>query len=95
MSDAEKSRGLGLRASRSLLRAGCGWKAASRASRFESPPDPTLEQGEKVVAIAPTTRSASFATAAVDVVKGAGLRCDRHARHERVDPAVPERGGLD
>lgn len=87
VSDAEKSQGLGLRALASLFSGRLRLEGGFARSRFESPPDPTLEQGERVVPIATTTRSASFATAAVDVVKSTGgFGATVTLRHERVDP---------
>ena len=87
VSDAEKSRGLGVRALANLFAGRLRLEGGFARSRFESPADPTLEQGEKVVPIATTTRSASFATAAVDVVKSAGgFGATVTFRHERVDP---------
>lgn len=87
VSDAEKSRGGGLRALLNLLSGRLRLEGGFSRSRFESPADPTLEQGEDVVPIATTTRSASYAIAALDVVKGAGpFSATVTFRHERVDP---------
>ncbi len=87
VSDAEKSRGAGVRAVASLFSGRLRLEGGYSRSRFESPPDPTLDQGGKVVPIAPTTRSASYATASLDVVKGAGpFAATVTFRHERVDP---------
>ena len=61
-------------------------------NRFEAPPDPLLEQGVKVVPLAPTWRSASFASANVDVLKGVTLGVSTPVtftlayRRERIDP---------
>ncbi len=87
VSDAEKSRGVGLRALLNLFGGRLRLEGGFSRSRFESPPDPTLEQGENVVPIAATTRSASYTVAALDVVKGAGpFSATVTFRHERVDP---------
>jgi len=87
VSDAEKSRGLGLRGLASLLSGRLRLEGGFARSRFESPSDPLLEQGQKVVAIAPTTRSASFANLAFDVLKNAGpFTVTVGFHHERVDP---------
>ncbi|HTS03081.1 MAG TPA: hypothetical protein VMN04_11195 [Thermoanaerobaculia bacterium] len=87
VTDTERSRGLGVRALASLLAGRLRLEGGFARSRFESPPDPSLEQGQKVVPIAPTTRSASFATLAADVVKGSGpFALSVNVSHERVDP---------
>lgn len=87
VSDAEKSLGFGVRALASLFAGRLRLEGGFARSKFTSPSDPLLEQGERVVPIAPTTRSASYATAALDVVKGAGPFALAVAlRHERVDP---------
>lgn len=87
VSDAERSLGLGVRALASLFAGRLRLEGGFARSRFTSPSDPTLEQGERVVPLAPTTRSASYATAALDVVKGAGpFSLGIALRHERVDP---------
>jgi hypothetical protein len=87
VSDAEKSDGVGLRALASLFAGRLRLEGGFARSKFTSPSDPLLEQGEKVVSIAPTTRSASYANAALDVVKGAGpFTLGFALRHERVDP---------
>ncbi|MBK9064376.1 MAG: hypothetical protein IPL89_14455 [Acidobacteria bacterium] len=87
VSDAEKSQGLGVRALASLVSGRLRLEGGFARSRFESPPDPTLEKGETVVPIATTTRSALYANAALDVVKGAGpFSATVSFRHERVDP---------
>jgi hypothetical protein len=87
VSDAEKSDGVGVRALASLFAGRLRLEGGFARSKFTSPSDPLLEQGEKVVAIAPTTRSATYANAALDVVKGAGpFTLGVAFRHERVDP---------
>jgi hypothetical protein len=87
VSDAEKSLGVGVRALMSLLAGRLRLEGGYARTRFESPPDPTLEQGEKVVPIDPTTRSAFYAIASADVVKGAGpFGATVTLRHEQVDP---------
>src|SRR5262249_29163945 len=87
VSDAEKSRGFGFRALANLFAGRERLEGGFSRSRFESPPDPTLEQGTKVVPLDPTTRSAYYAIAAVDVVKGLGpFSATVTLRHERVDP---------
>ncbi|MCM3875847.1 MAG: hypothetical protein NEA02_05450 [Thermoanaerobaculia bacterium] len=87
VSDAEKSLGFGARALASLFAGRLRLEGGFARSKFTSPSDPLLEQGEKVVPIAPTTRSASYANAALDVVKGTGpFTLGVAFRHERVDP---------
>lgn len=86
VSDAEKSRGFGVRALANLFAGRLRLEGGFARSRFESPPDPTLEQGERVVPIAPTTRSASYAIAALDIVKTTSFGATVTFRHERVDP---------
>jgi hypothetical protein len=87
VTDTEKSRGLGVRVLANLFSGRLRLEGGFARSRFESPPDPTLEQGQTVVPIAATTRSASFANVALDVVKGAGpFALAVTFSHERVDP---------
>ena len=87
VSNAEKSQGLGVRALANLFSGRLRLEGGFARTRFESPPDPLLEQGQTVVPIATTTRSASYANAALDVVKGAGpFSATVSVRHERVDP---------
>ncbi len=87
VTDTEKSRGLGVRVLANLLAGRLRLEGGFARSRFESPPDPTLEQGQTVVPIATTTRSASFANVALDVVKGTGpFALAVTFSHERVDP---------
>ena len=87
VSDAEKSQGVGVRALLNVFSGRLRLEGGFARSRFESPPDPTLDQGEKVVPIATTTRSAAYAVAALDVVKGAGpFAATVTFRHESVDP---------
>ncbi len=87
VSDTAKSRGLGVRVLANLLSGRLRLEGGFARSRFESPPDPTLEQGQTVVPIASTTRSASYASLALDVVKGAGpFGLSVTFDHERVDP---------
>ena len=61
-------------------------------NEFEAPSDPLLNQGEVVVPLLPTWRSAWFGNASFDVLKGARLSENAQAnltltlRHEHVDP---------
>ncbi len=87
VTDTEKSRGLGVRVLANLLSGRLRLEGGFARSHFESPPDPTLEQGQTVVPIVPTTRSASYANLALDVVKGVGpFGLTVTFNHERVDP---------
>ncbi|MFI5120706.1 MAG: hypothetical protein ACHQM4_09845 [Thermoanaerobaculia bacterium] len=92
VSDAEKSRGGGVSLASSLFGGRFRVEGGYSRNRFEAPPDPLLEQGAKVVPLVPTWRSASYASANIDVLKGITLGASTPAtlslayRRERVDP---------
>ncbi len=92
VSDAETSRGGGVSLASSLFSGRFRVEGGYSRNRFEAPPDPLLEQGAKVVPLAPTWRSAYFATANVDVLKGVTLGPSTPVtftlgyRRERIDP---------
>ena len=92
VSDAETSRGGGVSLASSLFAGRIRVEGGYSRNRFEAPPDPLLEQGVKVGPLAPTWRSASFASANVDVLKGVTLGVSTPVtftlayRRERIDP---------
>ena len=92
VSDAETSRGGGVSLASSLFEGRLRVEGGYSRNRFEAPPDPLLEQGAKVVPLAPTWRSASYASANIDVLKGITLGASTPVaftlayRRERIDP---------
>lgn len=92
VSDAETSRGGGVSLASSLFAGRVRVEGGYSRNRFEAPPDPLLEQGQQVVFLAPTWRSAYFASANVDVLKGIMLGKSTPVtfalayRRERIDP---------
>lgn len=92
VTDAEKSKGAGFRLLANLLGGRFRLEGGFARNRFEAPPDPLLDQGQQVVALAPTWRSAWYGNVAFDIVKGARLSETSQAnvtlavRRDRVDP---------
>ncbi len=91
VTDAEESRGYGLRLLGSTpsqrLRFEGGWAR----SEFENPADPFLFQGADVVAVEPETRAARYAELNAGLLQrtlanGGALSFDLALRHSRVDP---------
>ncbi|HEX9885325.1 MAG TPA: hypothetical protein VGA70_02515 [Longimicrobiales bacterium] len=92
ISDAEKSSGLGVRVQGQGLGRRLRFEAGFAESTFDNPEDPTLEQGQDLVAVREESRQARFVNGDLDLLKNLSLGANRRARlsvgirHERVDP---------
>lgn len=92
VTDAERSRGLGVRVRAATGSGRLTLDAGLSRTRFESPEDPLLSRGSSLTPLEPVTRDARFVDAGVQLLQGYALTptlplsLGLGFRHERVDP---------
>jgi hypothetical protein len=91
VNDAEESRGGAVRLAAALPSQRVRLEAGFARSRFTNPFDPTLAQGQTLVAVEPVTRSARYLDLQATLLRGSlspslPANLDVVVRHERVDP---------
>ncbi len=92
VNDAEKSLGFGFRVLGSDTKQRLRYETGITRSRFTNPVDPQLEQGQTVVAVKETWRTARFAEISFDFIQGIKLWKEKKLkltgtyRHEEVEP---------
>ncbi|MEZ4455370.1 MAG: hypothetical protein R2882_02285 [Gemmatimonadales bacterium] len=97
--DAEESRGLGVRVAMSDARQRIRLAAGLARSRFVNPGDPFLFGDTSVVPVQPTTRTARYGELSLQLLQGLKLDPQTEVaaaltlRHERVDPLYRSVGG--
>ncbi len=92
VNDAEKSLGFGFRILGSDTKQRLRYEAGISRNRFTNPADPQLEQGQSVVAVKETWRTARFAEISFDFIQGMKLWKEKKLkltgtyRHEEIEP---------
>src|SRR5581483_722601 len=92
INDAEKSTGVGLRLVATDKAERLKLDSGFTRSRFTNPPDPLLNQGQKIVPVQETTRNARYVDLSYDILKDFALTKSKKAtltaayHHEQVDP---------
>ncbi len=92
VNDAEQSDGFGFNFKANGLGRRLRLDGGFSRSTFDNPDDPTLNQGQNVVAVREETKNARYLNANLDVLKGVKLGGGKTARvsvgfkHQRVDP---------
>ena len=91
VTDAEESRGWGVRLLASTTSQRVRFEGGWARSRFTNPSDPKLSQGEAIVKVQPETRDASYLELSLGLVqtqtkKGRPLNLSLAVRHARVAP---------
>jgi len=91
VTDAEESRGWGVRLLASTASQRVRFEGGWARSRFTNPPDPSLSQGEAVVKVEPETRDARYLDLSLGLVqrqtkKGRSVNLSLALRHARVEP---------
>lgn len=92
VNDAEKSLGFGFRVQGSDTKQRLRYETGISRSRFTNPADPLLEQGQSVVAVKETWRTARFAEISFDFIQGMKLWKEKKLkltgtyRHEEIEP---------
>lgn len=92
VNDAEKSLGFGFRVLGSDTKQRLRYEAGISRNRFTNPADPQLEQGQSVVAVKETWRTARFAEISFDFIQGMKLWNEKKLkltgtyRHEEIEP---------
>ncbi|MEO6326055.1 MAG: hypothetical protein ABIT01_20000, partial [Thermoanaerobaculia bacterium] len=90
--DAEKSRGLGLRALASVFAQRVRIEGGVAYSKFTNPPDPTLNPNGEAIPVKEVTKRAEYATVSADVLRDLVLGTTARGsigvvvRYDRVDP---------
>ncbi len=92
VNDAETSFGFGFRLLGSDKKQRLRWEGGVTRSRFTNPQDPLLDQGQSVVAVKETWRTARYAEVSFDVIQGMNLWKEKKLkvtgtyRHEEIEP---------
>jgi hypothetical protein len=92
VTDAEKSQGYGFRLIASDKSGRAKFDGGFTRNRFTNPPDPLLNQGQRIVPVQETTRNGQFIDASYDILKDIAVTKSKKAtltaayHHERVDP---------